>query len=121
MAAFHPRTSHEAERRYAERRKVVHYGCSKVAHCIIYDQYKSHQYIFHLLASARQYQGSHPTQTAYVSLSVAAKSYFILKNERKPITRDEIEGVAKHFDWNIGPAEIERASDFLESLHLGAA
>jgi uncharacterized protein len=57
----------------------------------------------------------------YVSLSIAAKTYFILKSEHKSITRDEIEGVATHLGWKVGPKEIARATDFLETLHLGPA
>ena len=54
----------------------------------------------------------------YVKLSIAAKTFFVLKRREKPMTRDEIQGVAKRFGWSIEPEQIARAGEFLEQMRL---
>jgi uncharacterized protein YwgA len=54
----------------------------------------------------------------YVNLSIAAKTFFILKRERKSMAREEIQEVAKRLGWNIEPRQIEEASEFLERMGL---
>jgi uncharacterized protein YwgA len=54
----------------------------------------------------------------YVNLSIAAKTFFILCREQKPLAREEIQAVAKRLGWNIAPEQIEKASEFLERMDL---
>ncbi len=54
----------------------------------------------------------------YVNLSIAAKTFFILNREQKPLARDEIQAVARRLGWNITPEQIEGASEFLERMGL---
>lgn len=54
----------------------------------------------------------------YVKLSIAAKSYYILKQEGKPMNADKIREKSKNFNWNITDKDINSAIDFLKGLHL---
>ena len=54
----------------------------------------------------------------YLDLSVAAKSYFILKKQNKPMTDFEIENEAKKFGWQIDSQNIQKAIKLLGNLHL---
>jgi uncharacterized protein YwgA len=57
----------------------------------------------------------------YVNLSIAAKTFFVLKHTERAMTLDEIHEVAKHFGWNVAPEQIDRAGQFLEAMRLTAA
>lgn len=54
----------------------------------------------------------------YYALSIAAKSFFILKKEEKPLNNQEIRSLAKNFNWKIEDEEIEKAVSFLEKIEL---
>lgn len=54
----------------------------------------------------------------YVVLSIAAKAYFILAQQRKPLTKDELLKQAKKFDWNLPETSLQNAVRFLENLKL---
>ena len=54
----------------------------------------------------------------YYALSIAAKSYFILLSERKPLKNIEITKIAKKFDWKIKDDEINNAIEFLKNIDL---
>jgi len=55
----------------------------------------------------------------YFTLSIAAKAFFILrKRDGKGMSRNEIIGEAKKFDWNITPDSLEKAVSFLEQVSL---
>lgn len=54
----------------------------------------------------------------YVKLSIAAKSYYILKQDDKPMNADKIREKSKNFNWNITDKDINSAIDFLKGLHL---
>ena len=52
----------------------------------------------------------------YMELSIAAKAFFILKNKKEGMSKQEIIREAQKFDWNIQPASLEKAVTFLERL-----
>ena len=54
----------------------------------------------------------------YLNLSIAAKTYFILKKENSPMSTEEIIKKAKNFDWNIGENDIDVAVKILQKLAL---
>lgn len=54
----------------------------------------------------------------YISLSIAAKTYFIVKRRNAPVTVDEIQEEAGRLGWNIHEKSIDKAVDFLEELGL---
>lgn len=54
----------------------------------------------------------------YVSLSVAAKTFHILKESKRPLHPDEIINEAKQLGWEISQESIERAVSFLAKLDL---
>ena len=54
----------------------------------------------------------------YVSLSVAAKTFHILKESRRPLYPDEIINEAKQLGWEISQESIEHAVNFLTKLDL---
>ncbi len=54
----------------------------------------------------------------YLELSLAAKTYFILKKEGKPLTYESIREKAKIVDWEINEKDINKATKLLEKLKL---
>lgn len=54
----------------------------------------------------------------YVKLSIAAKAYYILKQEGKSMNADKIREKSKNFNWNITDKDINSAIDFLKGLNL---
>jgi uncharacterized protein YwgA len=57
----------------------------------------------------------------YLKLSIAAKSFFILKNESKPMNAEKIREKALSFNWKITDTDINTAIDFLKEMHLAKA
>ena len=54
----------------------------------------------------------------YVTLSIAAKAFFILKKEGKPLKPENIKEIANTFDWNFQKDELPQAIAFLEKMGL---
>lgn len=54
----------------------------------------------------------------YRELSVAAKTYFILKRQGRPTTFAELEKEAATFSWELPQSSVRKALDFLSTLHL---
>lgn len=54
----------------------------------------------------------------YWELSIAAKTYFILKNHKATATFEEIQKKAQTLGWEVTEREIEKAADFLEKMDL---
>ena len=51
------------------------------------------------------------------TLSIAAKVYYIV-NRQGRTTTEQIQEIAKEYDWNIDDSQIENVSSFLEDLSL---
>ena len=51
------------------------------------------------------------------TLSIAAKVYYIVNRQGKATT-EQIQEVAKEYDWNIDDSQIENVRSFLEDLSL---
>ncbi len=56
----------------------------------------------------------------YVSLSLAAKAYFILTKEKKPMSETEILKKSKEFDWKVSENNIKQSLEILTKLALPA-
>lgn len=54
----------------------------------------------------------------YLELSIAAKAYFILRKKKVPMTTAELAEEAKSFRWDIKPASLSKAVEFLRNLGL---
>lgn len=54
----------------------------------------------------------------YLELSIAAKAYFILRKKNVPMTTAELVEAAKSFHWDIKPASLMKAVEFLRNLGL---
>jgi uncharacterized protein YwgA len=54
----------------------------------------------------------------YRELSLAAKTYFILHKQKKPVTMKELEMEAKRFNWKLSSDSVNKATDFLCRLGL---
>ncbi|MCK4404005.1 MAG: hypothetical protein KAW02_02840 [candidate division Zixibacteria bacterium] len=54
----------------------------------------------------------------YMQLSAASKAYFILRNEGKKMTSEEIKQKAKDFNWNLKGSDIHKAVEILEQLAM---
>ncbi|MCJ7577926.1 MAG: hypothetical protein MUO91_05705 [candidate division Zixibacteria bacterium] len=54
----------------------------------------------------------------YLSLSIAAKAYFILHKESMLMNKDAIREKAKLFGWNVTDADIDNAIFILRQLNL---
>lgn len=54
----------------------------------------------------------------YMRMSVAAKTYFMLKQKGKAATASELSESAKKLGWKAKPEEIQEAISFLEKLEL---
>ena len=52
----------------------------------------------------------------YLSLSLAAKAYFILSKEGKPMSEAQIREKAKEFGWNVNGNDIHMAVNILGKL-----
>jgi uncharacterized protein YwgA len=57
----------------------------------------------------------------YVELSIAAKSYFLLKKKGVPMSVNELQREAEKYNWTISPASIQHAVNFLQSVDLATA
>jgi hypothetical protein len=57
----------------------------------------------------------------YVSLSIAAKTFFILKETSTPVTSDEIKSKADQLGWKISAKDVEKAASFLQNTEFPAA
>jgi uncharacterized protein YwgA len=57
----------------------------------------------------------------YVSLSIAAKTYFIVKQRNASMTLEEIKSHAEYLGWKISAGEVSKAADFLRNAKLIAA
>jgi hypothetical protein len=53
---------------------------------------------------------------SYMELSIAAKAFFILRNKKETLSKQEIIREAQKFDWNIQPASLATAVSFLDRL-----
>lgn len=54
----------------------------------------------------------------YLSISAAAKTYCILKEERSGLSSREISKKARSFNWKISETKIDKVADFLIELDL---
>lgn len=54
----------------------------------------------------------------YISLSIAAKSFFILRKQERAMAPGEIILAAKGFDWKLREEDIEKALALLQKLDL---
>jgi uncharacterized protein YwgA len=54
----------------------------------------------------------------YVKLSIAAKTFFMLREKNAPATEGELEQLAKRFGWNVSPQQIGEAAEYLRKLGL---
>jgi hypothetical protein len=54
----------------------------------------------------------------YWELSIAAKTYFMLKNHGRTATFKEIQRIAQRLGWDVTERELERAADFLAKIDL---
>ncbi len=54
----------------------------------------------------------------YMRMSVAAKTYFMLKQSNKPATTLELSESARALGWQAEPKEISDAIKFLEKIGL---
>jgi len=54
----------------------------------------------------------------YLSLSIAAKAYFILDKEGKPLTKEQIKEKAKEFRWKVNEMDVDIAINILKNLNL---
>jgi len=57
----------------------------------------------------------------YVELSIAAKAFFILLRQNRPMSVADITKEAEKFNWNIGEQSVNKAVTFLKSVGLTAA
>jgi len=53
-----------------------------------------------------------------VDLSIPAKSHFILREAREPMTLSAISEAAKRLGWDVPPEQITKSIEFLENLGL---
>jgi uncharacterized protein YwgA len=54
----------------------------------------------------------------YVNLSIAAKTFYMLKRFRKPLSSKAAVEQAKQFSWQISEEDVERCFHILERLEL---
>ena len=54
----------------------------------------------------------------YMEISIAAKAYFLLGQQGKPASPEELANLANKFGWTITPAEVTKATEFLTGLEL---
>ena len=63
---------------------------------------------------------SHPVARDFNTLSIAAKVYYIVNRQGRSTT-EQIQEVAKEYDWDIDDSQIENVRSFLEDLSLISA
>ncbi len=54
----------------------------------------------------------------YMKLSIAAKTYFLLRQPGVRPSKDELARLASKFGWHVKPEEIQEAATYLERLAL---
>jgi uncharacterized protein YwgA len=54
----------------------------------------------------------------YMSLSIAAKTFFLLDHKKAPASDAELTGLAARFGWSVTPDQVRNAVDYLVSLGL---
>jgi len=54
----------------------------------------------------------------YMSLSIAAKTYFLLGQKRGKATLEQLVKLASRFGWNVSDAQITEAIEYLQQLGL---
>jgi uncharacterized protein YwgA len=54
----------------------------------------------------------------YIELSIAAKAFFILLRQKRPMSVADITKEAEKFNWNIGEQSVNKAVGFLKSVGL---
>lgn len=54
----------------------------------------------------------------YLNLSIAAKAHFILQQEGRPVSSQQIVEKAKHFNWNISEQQIDQSVSILQNLAI---
>jgi len=54
----------------------------------------------------------------YMELSVAAKAWYIIRSENRPMTLSEITNEARGFGWNVDASSLSRSAEFLRKLDL---
>ncbi len=52
----------------------------------------------------------------YMTLSIAAKTYFLVGHKKAPATDDELAELASNFGWTVSPDQVRDAVDYLVSL-----
>ena len=57
-------------------------------------------------------------QPDYMELSIAAKTFFILRKQGKGMTTDELRKEAENLNWNIPEQSLVRAVEFLRNVQL---
>lgn len=57
-------------------------------------------------------------QLSYMELSIAAKSFFILRDQGRPTSPEEIVALANNFGWSFTAQDVEKAVQFLSGLNL---
>jgi uncharacterized protein YwgA len=57
---------------------------------------------------------------SYVGLSLAAKTYWILTDQGRPMTFDSIAEKAQQFRWTVSKDDVKQAADFLQRLELAS-
>lgn len=56
----------------------------------------------------------------YIGLSLAAKTYWILTGEGRPMTFEGIAEKARQFRWTVSEDDVRKAADFLARLKLAS-
>jgi uncharacterized protein YwgA len=54
----------------------------------------------------------------YLSLSLAAKAYFILSKENRPMNKEELIRKSREFGWNVSKEDINKAIEILTNLNF---
>ncbi|GIW55579.1 MAG: hypothetical protein KatS3mg082_1983 [Nitrospiraceae bacterium] len=54
----------------------------------------------------------------YITLSIAAKTYYLLGQKPEPALLSNLVQLASRFGWNVGPSQIEQAAEFLHKIGL---
>jgi len=54
----------------------------------------------------------------YVKLSIAAKTFFVIGDQKGPISVSDIRNCADKFGWKVTESEVKEAASFLEKLSL---
>jgi len=54
----------------------------------------------------------------YVQLSIAAKTYFVLRQKESPLSYNELVELAEQCGWNVTQEQVSEAVQYLQSLDL---